>query len=25
MATVLDTPVAVRRAAMDLLARREHG
>ncbi len=25
MAIVLDTPVAVRRAAMDLLARREHG
>lgn len=25
MATPLDTPVAVRRAAMDLLARREHG
>lgn len=25
MAAVLDTPVAVRRAAMDLLARREHG
>ncbi|MDN6872966.1 recombination regulator RecX [Pseudomonas citronellolis] len=25
MPTVLDTPVAVRRAAMDLLARREHG
>lgn len=25
MPTVLDTPAAVRRAAMDLLARREHG
>ncbi|GGJ81678.1 recombination regulator RecX [Pseudomonas matsuisoli] len=25
MAVILDTPVAVRRAAMDLLARREHG
>lgn len=25
MAAMLDTPVAVRRAAMDLLARREHG
>ncbi|MHA6494351.1 recombination regulator RecX [Pseudomonas borbori] len=25
MSTVLDNPVAVRRAAMDLLARREHG
>ncbi|MCQ9422736.1 recombination regulator RecX [Pseudomonas sp. LJDD11] len=25
MTTVLDTPVAVRRSAMDLLARREHG
>lgn len=25
MAAVLDNPVAVRRAAMDLLARREHG
>ncbi|MBD9482178.1 recombination regulator RecX [Pseudomonas sp. PDM14] len=25
MSVVLDTPVAVRRAAMDLLARREHG
>lgn len=25
MAVMLDTPVAVRRAAMDLLARREHG
>lgn len=25
MTAVLDTPVAVRRAAMDLLARREHG
>ncbi|QXI29785.1 recombination regulator RecX [Pseudomonas vanderleydeniana] len=25
MSAVLDTPVAVRRAAMDLLARREHG
>jgi len=25
MGAVLDTPVAVRRAAMDLLARREHG
>lgn len=25
MAAVLDTPVAVRRVAMDLLARREHG
>ncbi|HLV18769.1 MAG TPA: recombination regulator RecX [Pseudomonas sp.] len=25
MAAVLDTPVAVRRAAMDLLAQREHG
>lgn len=25
MAVVLDTPVAVRRSAMDLLARREHG
>ncbi|WP_298187918.1 recombination regulator RecX [uncultured Pseudomonas sp.] len=25
MSIVLDTPVAVRRAAMDLLARREHG
>jgi regulatory protein len=25
MAVVLDTPVAVRRVAMDLLARREHG
>lgn len=25
MSVVLDTPVAVRRTAMDLLARREHG
>ncbi|MDG1583020.1 recombination regulator RecX [Pseudomonas sp. GOM6] len=25
MSVILDTPVAVRRAAMDLLARREHG